>query len=171
VTVRKQPCRVTEELEAEEEVIAACPEETANEFDYNLTKRRAIYKPYDGCLPSLPAIDWELCTKCGRCQEAAGGKGIVLDAEPTEFQVDAGVIVVATGFDHYEPHPGEYGYAQPPEALQGGPKTVPELAEITGFPSHEVFWHIVSMRKYGQVTEGDQDGDYLRYMLIERDEK
>ncbi len=57
------------------------------------------------------------------------------------------------------------------EALQGGPKTVLELAELTGFPSHEVFWHIVSMRKYGQVTEGDQDGDYLRYMLIARDKK
>lgn len=57
------------------------------------------------------------------------------------------------------------------KALEQGPKTVPELAEITGFPTHEVFWHLTSMRKYGQVTEGEQDGSYFRYMLAKEGQK
>ena len=57
------------------------------------------------------------------------------------------------------------------DALRESPKTVPELAETTGFPTHEVLWHLTSMRKYGQVTEGDQEGDYFRYALIRKGEK
>ena len=57
------------------------------------------------------------------------------------------------------------------DALQEGPQTVPELSEITGSPTHEVFWHLISMRKYGQITEGDQEGDYFRYALVRKDDE
>ncbi len=123
--VRQSPRGVTPELEQVDEAIAACPEETANEFDYKLTKRKAIYRPYEGCVPSLPAIDWETCTKCGKCREAAGGQGIVLDEEPVEFEVEAGAIVVATGFDHYEPREGEFGYGQHRQVI-----TLPQLIRM-----------------------------------------
>lgn len=52
------------------------------------------------------------------------------------------------------------------EALSEGPKTVPELALATGFPSHDVLWHLTSMKKYGKVGEGDQSGDYFQYVLL-----
>jgi heterodisulfide reductase subunit A len=39
-----------------------------------------------------------------------------------EFDLDAGVIVVATGFRPYQPRPGEYGYQEFPEVV-----TLPEL--------------------------------------------
>jgi hypothetical protein len=56
------------------------------------------------------------------------------------------------------------------EALQAGPKTVPEIAETTGLPSHEVFWHLMAMKKYGKVEEGQQQGDYFQYVLkLERE--
>ncbi|MCA9931411.1 MAG: helix-turn-helix transcriptional regulator, partial [Anaerolineales bacterium] len=32
-------------------------------------------------------------------------------------------------------------------------RTVPEIAEITGIPAHEVLWHITAMKKYGLVAE------------------
>ncbi len=57
------------------------------------------------------------------------------------------------------------------QALAEGPLTVPELAQRTGLPSHEVFWHIISMRKYGEVAEGEQEGDYFRYLLLEKGRK
>ncbi len=52
------------------------------------------------------------------------------------------------------------------EALSEGPKTVPELAEVTGIPSQHILWQLTSMKKYGKVAEGDQSGDYFQYVLL-----
>ena len=46
------------------------------------------------------------------------------------------------------------------------PATVPELAQATGLLPRTVLWHVTAMRKYGQVQEADQEGDYPRYALI-----
>jgi heterodisulfide reductase subunit A len=43
--------------------IEACPIRVASEFDFGLTERKAIYRPYEGCSPSTPAIDWKACTR------------------------------------------------------------------------------------------------------------
>lgn len=52
-------------------------------------------------------------------------------------------------------------------ALSGSPHSVPQLAQITGFPAHEVLWHIATMKKYGAVAEAgvDESGDYYLYQL------
>ncbi|MGB6064662.1 MAG: hypothetical protein WBG50_07615 [Desulfomonilaceae bacterium] len=52
------------------------------------------------------------------------------------------------------------------EVLATGPKTVPEIALETGIPSHQVLWHLTSMRKYGKVAESEQSGDYFLYVLL-----
>ncbi len=51
-------------------------------------------------------------------------------------------------------------------ALKGGPSTVPQLAQATGLPPHQVLWHLAGMRKYGIAQETAQDGDYPRYELV-----
>ena len=167
VRIRQQPRGVTPELVQIDEAIAACPEETANEFDYNLTRRKALYRPYEGCSPPLPAIDWATCTKCGRCKEAAGNAGIILDDEADEFEVDAGVIVTATGFDHYEPREGEYGYGQLPGVI-----TLPQLIRLLdpqGPTQGELTWanravrsiamiHCVGSREVEGFHEPHEDG-------------
>ena len=53
-------------------------------------------------------------------------------------------------------------------AIQGGPKSVPQIAEMTGIPSHEVLWHIAAMKKYGQVKEEglDENYEYYLYSLV-----
>ena len=50
-------------------------------------------------------------------------------------------------------------------ALKEGPKTVPEVAKSTGLPTHEVLWHVMSLRAYGKVVEGDEEDGYLKYSL------
>jgi heterodisulfide reductase subunit A len=97
--------------------VAACPVEAPNEFDFGLTTRKAIYQPHEGCYPSVPAIDWATCTKCGKCVEAAGGKGINLTEEPRDIEIKSGVVVLAVGLDLYRPRPGEYGSAEFPEVI------------------------------------------------------
>ena len=44
-------------------------------------------------------------------------------------------------------------------------KTVPEIATATGMLTDRVMKYISTLRKYGQVIEGDKDGDYFRYQL------
>jgi predicted Rossmann fold nucleotide-binding protein DprA/Smf involved in DNA uptake len=53
------------------------------------------------------------------------------------------------------------------DALQSGPKTVPELARQTELPRHEVFWHLMAMRKYGQVAEGEELDQFFSYALVQ----
>ncbi|MGQ9632800.1 MAG: winged helix-turn-helix domain-containing protein [Bryobacteraceae bacterium] len=49
------------------------------------------------------------------------------------------------------------------EALKGGPRTVPEIAAHTGIPSHKVLWYVIAFKKYGEVAEVGQSGDYYQY--------
>jgi hypothetical protein len=52
-------------------------------------------------------------------------------------------------------------------ALRSGPQTVPEIAKQTNLPPHEALWHLMSMKKYGKLVEGQQQGDYFEYALAE----
>ena len=46
------------------------------------------------------------------------------------------------------------------------PKTVPEVAATTGLATHEVFWHIMAMKKYGLIVETGMCGDYPLYLRV-----
>lgn len=152
--------------------IEICPETVSNEFDYGLTRRKAIYMPFPGSYPPLPAIDWKACTRCGKCVEAVGGKGIALDAEPQEIELKAGAIVLATGFDPYEPRQGEYGYGQYPEVI-----TLPQLyrllnpqgptggrLERNGHPIRNVsLIHCVGSRQIEGIDRPGPDGRIYDY--------
>jgi predicted Rossmann fold nucleotide-binding protein DprA/Smf involved in DNA uptake len=54
------------------------------------------------------------------------------------------------------------------KALREGPMTVPEIAKATGVPAYLVLWHIMSMKKYGKVLEGEEQDSYLQYALKEK---
>ncbi len=55
--------------------------------------------------------------------------------------------------------------------LADGPKSVPEVVDATGLESSELFWHLMSMRKYGDVVDHEEDGSYVRYALKPKQEK
>ena len=167
--VQLRPRGVTRELRPDETraAIEACPETADSEFDYGLAKRKAIYLPSPGSFPLLPAIDWKACTRCGKCAEAVEGEGIALDAQPEEIDLTAGAIVLATGFDPYEPRLGEYGYGQYPEVI-----TLPQLyrllntqgptggrLERNGRPVNNVcLIHCVGSRQIEGIHEPGPDG-------------
>ncbi|MBS3806070.1 MAG: CoB--CoM heterodisulfide reductase iron-sulfur subunit A family protein [Bacteroidales bacterium] len=92
-----------------DQVLKACPLEVEDEFNFGLTKRKAIYKNYREAYPESPVIDMELCNKCGACQKICDGK-IDLDQEVEHITFNAGAILLNTGFDPYEPEEGEFGY-------------------------------------------------------------
>ena len=57
------------------------------------------------------------------------------------------------------------------EGLKNGPQTVPELAQIAGIPTHEVLWHVMCMKKYGKIVEGEECDGYFKYELSEESQK
>jgi heterodisulfide reductase subunit A2 len=170
--IRLEPRGVNERLSARASAIAACPEQTINDFDHGLSERKAIFLAYPGCYPPIPAIDWRACTKCGKCVAAAGGRGIDLAEQPREITVHSGGIVLATGFDPYEPMHGEYGYGIFPRVV-----TLPQLIRLldpegpTGgqlprdgrAPLKVAFIHCVGARQVEGISPRQADGKLRDY--------
>jgi hypothetical protein len=55
-------------------------------------------------------------------------------------------------------------------ALDTEPATVPQLASQIDLPTAETLWHVTAMKKYGEIEELGQDGDYPRYALSRRED-
>jgi heterodisulfide reductase subunit A len=151
-----------------EAVMAACMLEVPNEFDHGLSKRKAIYRSYEGCYPPTPAVDWKTYTDgCVRLNVQ------VLNFEnlPRTFEVNVGAVVVATGFKPYEPHHGEYGYELLPEVITL-PKFIRLLARTdegaalqwNGHPVGNIaLIHCVGSRQLEGINEPQSDGQINNY--------
>ena len=81
-----------------DQAIAVCPVEVDDEFDFHLTKRKAIYKSQDGQYPQLPVIDMAHCTRCGACEKVC--KAIDLSQQEEIVPVEVGSVLMATGFSY-----------------------------------------------------------------------
>jgi predicted transcriptional regulator len=57
------------------------------------------------------------------------------------------------------------------QALSDGPKTVPEVSKTTGLSTQDVLWHLMSLKKYGEIIEGEEQDSYVQYALKPREEK
>ena len=53
------------------------------------------------------------------------------------------------------------------QPIRDEPKTVPEIAMLTNIPSDQVLWHIMAMKKFGQVIETGMCGEYYLYQKVE----
>ena len=113
------------------EAIEKCPIEVPNEFDYGLTKRKAIYIPYEGAYPDLPVIDMEHCNKCGECVKILGD-AVDFNQQPQTITLNVGAVIVATGFDTYEPKEREFGYKKFQNVI-----TLPQFERILDISSDE----------------------------------
>lgn len=91
-----------------QKAIDSCPIEVDDDFNFNITKRKAIYKNFDSEFPEIPAIDTDACNRCGECAKICDD--IDLDQQPEEKNITVGAIQLCTGFNPYEPENGEFGY-------------------------------------------------------------
>jgi heterodisulfide reductase subunit A len=96
--------------------VESCPETADNEFDENLSERKAIYIPYAGSLPNLAAIDMQHCLRskqeeCSACRDNCPFGSINYDEHDELHGLEVGAIVVATGFDLFDVTGArEYGF-------------------------------------------------------------
>jgi len=50
-------------------------------------------------------------------------------------------------------------------ALAGGPRTVPDMATAAGLEPSVALWHLMAMRRYGEVAEAGERDRYVLYAL------
>ncbi|KPL04580.1 MAG: hypothetical protein AMJ73_04145 [candidate division Zixibacteria bacterium SM1_73] len=102
-----------------------CPVIVPNLFDLGMGARKAIYSPFPQAAPRTYVIDRDACLNktilvCENCARACKPKCIDFDMPPEEKEFKVGAIVVATGFDEYDPRGWtNYGYARYENVLTG----------------------------------------------------
>ena len=116
----------------------ACPISVPSEFDAGIGKRKAIYIPFPQAVPNKATIDPENCTYlkrraegkdvCRLCQKGIEKKGIPgceagaidFDQKDEIIEVEVGSIIIATGFQQFDPSIiYQYGYGRYKNVLAG----------------------------------------------------
>ena len=97
--------------------IGKCPRKVVDsEYSAGMGQRKAIYIPYDQAIPKKAVIDAENCLyfrkgACRLCEEVCPTSAIDFEQQTRIIDLKAGTIIVATGFDEYDPtEKSEYGY-------------------------------------------------------------
>lgn len=112
--------------------------------------KKVVYRPFEGC---AVRSDWDL-------------------SQDATLEIKAGIVVMATGFKHYEPRSGEYGYGESPRVV-----TLPDLIkmlspdgptggrlEFQGRPVRDVaLIHCVGSRQVDGIHEPQPDGRVNSY--------
>ena len=102
--------------------VDSCPITVGNEFELGLATRKAIYVPFPQAVPGQFTIDMDNCIKCGICEriDVCEPEAIKFDDEPEYLKVKVGTIIVATGWDLYDPTElKQYGYGRYPNVITG----------------------------------------------------
>ncbi|MHA1271962.1 MAG: 4Fe-4S binding protein [Promethearchaeota archaeon] len=94
-----------------------CPAVAQDEFNEKLNSRPAIYIAFTQAVPSIAQIDMDHCIKCGLCQLACELNAIDFEQKDNLIDLKIGSIVVATGWDEYEPPKGYLGYGVLPNVI------------------------------------------------------
>ena len=88
-----------------------------SDFEEGMAMRRAIYIPFPQAVPLKAVVDKESCLllskgKCKKpCMEACKAGAINFEQEEEVIEKEVGSIIVATGYDPFDPHLlPQYGY-------------------------------------------------------------
>ena len=91
-----------------------CPVDVVSGFDEKISTRKAIYIEFPQAVPIVYTIDHENCTGCGACDRVCEPEAITFLEKSEEIEVNIGSIIIATGFEVFEPYDlrKEYGYGK-----------------------------------------------------------
>ncbi|UCD64829.1 MAG: CoB--CoM heterodisulfide reductase iron-sulfur subunit A family protein, partial [Candidatus Zixiibacteriota bacterium] len=119
VSVRKKARYVdASECTACAECAKVCPVAIPDEYQQGFSSRKAIYLPFPQAVPSAYILDMNNCLgnnpiACGKCAEVCEKNCINYDDYDEMVNIEAGVIIAATGMDVYDPTEyDEYGYTR-----------------------------------------------------------
>jgi len=110
----------------------ACPVKVKNEFHLGLGERKAVHMLFAGAVPAAAAIDKANCLRwkgenCELCSQNCPFGAVDYGDQDREVEVKAGAVILATGFEPFDPTPvKELGYGRFPEVY-----TLPEFERIS----------------------------------------
>ena len=98
-----------------------CPAELTSEYQAGLVKRNAAYKPAVRAAPNAYVIErGPYCEPCRKCEQICPTKAIDLDEEAWVEEIHVGAIILAVGYQLYDPTPAEeLGYGRFPNVVTG----------------------------------------------------
>jgi heterodisulfide reductase subunit A len=117
VKIRKKARYIKKDCNGCGACIEVCPVYGYDEFNEGLNPRKAIYSSFAQAVPSLVQIDMDRCIKCELCKGACELEVIDFDQEDEILDVEVGSIIVATGWDEYQPPHGYLGYGVYPNII------------------------------------------------------
>ena len=95
-----------------------CPIEVPSEYDLGLRMRTAAYIPFPQAVPNIATIDIQNCIQCMVCVKTCKAEAIDFDISDEEITINAGSIIVATGYNLLDPSVvEEYGYGIIPNVV------------------------------------------------------
>ena len=106
-----------------------------DEFNFGLSKRKAIYKNYPEAFPDVPVLNpealrnqQEFISKYASCFD--------LDQQDEVLSLIVGSVLVTTGFDSYQPKVNEYGYGNIANVL-----TLPEFNRLVALSPDKLIYN------------------------------
>jgi len=159
-----------------------CPTKVASEFEQGLGQRKAVYKPFPQAVPNKVVIDAVNCRHlkgraqgkdiCRICQKGIPNKSIAgcetgainFDQKDEILEVDVGNIIVATGFQQFDPSViYQYGYGHLPNVVTG--LQFERISNASGPTNGEIL--LASGKKPEAVAilhcVGSRDANYHKY--------
>jgi heterodisulfide reductase subunit A2 len=99
--------------------VEVCPVELPDQYQQGMTMRKAVYKVSARAAPDAFCIDrGPYCDDCGKCVEVCPTQAIDLHMPPRLLTVEVGAIILAVGFQVYDPSDlEEFGYGRYPNVL------------------------------------------------------
>ena len=110
VTIKISPRYVTEKCTCCGKCEEVCETEIDNPFDFGLSKIKAIYLPHEFAFPMRYVMDPSIVgtEEAKKCQEACPYDAIDLDMKEQVFDIKAGAIIWAAGWEPYDANKIEY---------------------------------------------------------------
>ena len=124
VKIKPRYIRGKADHDAVKMAIEECPVFIYDEFNFGLSKKKAIYKNYPEALPDVPVVNIEALKNQ---QEFLAKYASVFDLDQQDevLSLIVGSVLVTTGFDSYQPKVNEYGYENIPNVI-----TLPEFNRL-----------------------------------------
>jgi heterodisulfide reductase subunit A len=100
--------------------VEVCPVETPDEYNANLTNRKAIYMNVPAVHPQVYVIDEDACKfhECAKCVSICPSNAIDLNQKTEQVTLNVGSIVIATGFREFDSSKiKEYHYDEYPDVI------------------------------------------------------
>ncbi|OPX60466.1 MAG: CoB--CoM heterodisulfide reductase iron-sulfur subunit A [Methanobacterium sp. PtaB.Bin024] len=121
VVIEKKPRYVIEDLcTGCGSCSEVCPIEMPNYFDEGMGMVKAAFIPFPQAVPLVASIDKDYCIECKLCDSVCERGAIDHDQKPETIEIDVGTIIVATGFDPYDPtEKKEWSYEDAQNVITG----------------------------------------------------